>query len=145
LRHLAGDGLGLLKESPRRSLVDQHRRPDQQHHHVRAKLVGGVVAVAGTKALGDRLGHLACRAGGLGHDDRRLGTDGAGPALELPEADQLVDHQEGDPEHEQPRHRVSSERVAGPPPAHRLVGSLEYHQQAGEKCGDDRGGPSLPT
>jgi hypothetical protein len=102
LRHLAADGLGLLEESPRRPLVDQHRRPDQQHHHVRAELVGGVVAVAGTEAPGNCLGHLACRASRLGQDDRGLGADGAGPVPELPEADHLVDHQDRDPEHEQP-------------------------------------------
>jgi hypothetical protein len=114
-RHLAAQGLGLLEEIPRYLGVDQERRPDQQHVHVRAELVRGVVAVAGAQALGHRIRHLARRAGGLSHDDGRLSRNGAGPVAELPQPDHLVHHQQRDQQHEQPGHRVSGQCVRIPP------------------------------
>jgi hypothetical protein len=135
----------LLEEVPRDRLVDQDRRAGQQHVHVRAELVGGVVAVAGAQALRDRLGHRLRRAGGLGQDNRRLGGDGASPVLDLAKPDQLIDHQQRDQQHEQSRHRVGSERVTGPPTAHRLVGDLTDHQSGSEQRGDGRREPPLPT
>jgi hypothetical protein len=65
--------------------------------------------------------------------------------LDLPEPDQLVDHQQRDQQHEQARHRVGGERVTGPPPAHRLISDFQYHQRGSEQRGDDRGGPPLPS
>jgi hypothetical protein len=145
VRHQGAHGLGLLQEVPRYLGVDQDRCADQHHHHVGPQLVGGGVMVTLVRSLRHRLGDQTRRAHRLGHDDGRLRRDGAGPGAELPEPDHLVDHQQRDQQHEQPRYRAGGERVASPPPAHRGVSDLTDHQRAGEQRDDQRGQPALPT
>jgi hypothetical protein len=135
----------LLEESSRYLFVDQDRGPDQQHVHVRTKLVVCLVSVARTQALADRLGYLARRAGGLDQDDGCLRRYGAGSVVELPEPDHLVHHQQCDQQHEQARHRIGGERVTGPPPAHRPFGDLQEDQHGGEQRGGDRRKPAPPA
>jgi hypothetical protein len=145
VRHQGAHGLGLLQEVPRYLGVDQDRRADQQHHHVRPQLVDGGVVVTFVRTLRYRPGNQTRRARSLGHDDGRLRRDGAGSVAELPEPDHLIDHQQRDQQHEQPRHRIGGQRVAGPPPAHRAVADLTDHQHACEQRDDQRGQPALPT
>jgi hypothetical protein len=144
-RHQPAHDLGLLQEIPGHLRVDQDRRADQQHHHVRSQVAGGRVTVTIARARCHRLGYRTQRALGLGHDDGRLGRYGAGPGVELPEPDHLVDHQHRDQQHEQPRHGVGGERVTVPPPAHRPVGDVEDHHHAGEQRDDERGEPAIPA
>jgi hypothetical protein len=144
VRHQRAHELGLLQEIPRHHLVDQDRRAHHQHHHVGAQLVEGGVAVAFPRALSHSLGYRTRRALGLGHDDGRLRGHGACPVVDLPEPDHLVDHQQCDQQHEQPRHRVAGQRVTVPPPAHRPVVDVQDHQHAGEQRDDQRREPTLP-
>jgi hypothetical protein len=142
---LAAQGLGLLEENPRHLRVDQDRRPHQQHDHVGPELVRGRIALAGAEPLGQRLRHFPRRTDGLAQDDGRLGADGAGPVVDLPEADHLVDDQDGDQQYQQPRHGVGGERVEVPPAPHPGVGQITDDQHAGQQRDDERGGPALPA
>ena len=144
-RHQPAHDLGLLQEIPRHLRVDQDWRADQQHHHVRSQVAGGRVTVTIARARCHRLGYRTQCALGLGHDDGRLGRHGAGPVVELAEPDHLVHHQQRDQQHEQSRHGIGGERVAGPPPVHRPVGALQDHEHARQQRDDDRGEPAQPA
>jgi hypothetical protein len=102
----------MLEEAPRDRVVHQHRRADEQHHHVRPEAIRRGVAVAGAVEQGR--GGLG-RTGGLRHHDGGLRGDRMAALPGLPPAEQLVHDEDRDQQHQQSGHRLRGQRPGRPP------------------------------
>jgi len=94
--HYSAEVLGLLEETPRDRVVDEHRRAYEQHHHVRPETIGRGTAVARTV---DHRRHSLGRTSGLGHHDGGLRGDRLAASPGLSPVEQLIHDQDCDQQH----------------------------------------------